>query len=338
MNNSKDLRNELVIQGTRIGVWDWNIQSGETYFDERWAEIIGYTIEEIQPISINTWIRFAHPDDLQESNRLLNEHFEGKSEYYDFQSRMKHKDGHWVWVHDRGKVFVWDEDGKPVRMCGSHIEITEQKELEINLKKALLERDILLREVHHRVKNNLQVLLSISRLRSEKGMIRTAELEEAIRSIAVSYEAIYKSESIEKLQIRKYLFQIVEPLISRQNIRFETDNFEFESSIDFLVPLGLIVTELVNNSIKHAFRDARYKSIKIEFRKEFNQLEIHYIDSGTGYRPDILNNLNSNNMYGLSIMRGLAEQINGSIEFYNNQGACAKITIGLSKSTEKIFF
>lgn len=334
MNDSVIIRNELVIQGTRIGVWDWNIQTGETYFDERWAEIIGYTLAEIQPISIQTWIKFAHPDDLQESNRLLNEHFEGKTEYYDFQSRMKHKDGHWVWVHDRGKVFVWDEAGKPVRMCGSHIEITEQKHLEINLKKALLEREILLREVHHRVKNNLQILLSISRLRSKKGFIRNADLEEAIRSIAISYEAIYKSESIEKLQIRKYLYQIVEPLINRQNIRFECEHFEFVSSIDFLVPLGLIITELVNNSIKHAFRLTDSKLIKIAFNRLPEHLEIFYQDSGTGYQLEILESKDSNNMFGLSIIRGLAQQLNGAIEFYNAQGACAKITIGLNRSTD----
>ena len=73
MPNSDDLRNALVIEGTRIGVWDWKIQTGETYFNERWAEIIGYELDELQPISIETWMKFAHPDDLEESNRLIQE-------------------------------------------------------------------------------------------------------------------------------------------------------------------------------------------------------------------------------------------------------------------------
>lgn len=94
MNKSNNIRNELVIKGTRIGVWDWNIQTGETYFNERWAEIIGYTLNELEPVSIETWLKFAHPDDLEESNLLIQEHFEGKTEYYDFQSRMRHKNGH----------------------------------------------------------------------------------------------------------------------------------------------------------------------------------------------------------------------------------------------------
>ena len=128
------LRNSLVIEGTRIGIWDWNIQTGETYFNERWAEIIGYTLDELHPVSIDTWIKYAHPDDLELSNDLLQAHFRGETEYYDIHTRMKHKNGEWIWVHDRGKVFEWDNEGKPLRMCGSHIDITpikrRKKELE----------------------------------------------------------------------------------------------------------------------------------------------------------------------------------------------------------------
>jgi len=157
--------NIRVISGTRIGIWDWNVQTGETLFNERWAEIIGYTLEELQPISIETWMKHAHPEDLEWSNKLLNSHFSGETSYYDCQARMRHKDGHWVWVHDRGKVFEWDKEGRPLRMCGSHIDITEQKEQELNLKKALEEKEVLVSEVHHRVKNNLQLVKSIARLK-----------------------------------------------------------------------------------------------------------------------------------------------------------------------------
>lgn len=327
INDSNDLRNSLVVEGTRIGIWDWNIQTGETYFNERWAEIIGYTLSEIEPVSINTWIKFAHPDDLKESNRLLDEHFKGKTEYYDFQSRMKHKHGHWVWVHDRGKVFLWDDKGQPVRMCGSHIEITEQKEIEINLKKSLFEREILIKEIHHRVKNNLQILLSLSRLKNENGIIRINELEESIRSIAVAYEAVYKSDSIGSIQMKEYLCKIVEPIICGHNIVFNSEDFEFESNIDFLVPLGIIITELVNNSIKHAFKKADNKKMDIRYRDHGNQIEIIYSDNGVGYNPETLKHIEENKTFGISIITELVEQINGSINFYNNNGACAKINL-----------
>lgn len=116
-----------IIYGTRAGTWEWNIQTGKTVFNERWAEIIGYSLEEISPTTIDTWDKFAHPDELKKSGELLDKHFSGELDYYEFESRMKHKNGHWIWVLDRGKVVSWTDDGKPLMMMGSHQEITEQK-------------------------------------------------------------------------------------------------------------------------------------------------------------------------------------------------------------------
>ncbi len=129
-------RLQSALEGTNVGTWEWNIQTGETTFNNRWAEIIGYTLEELKPISIETWLGLAHPDDLQASEHLLKEHFSGKRPFYDVDCRMKHKDGHWVWVHDRGKVFEWDEEGKPLVMYGTHQDISKRKETEEALREA----------------------------------------------------------------------------------------------------------------------------------------------------------------------------------------------------------
>jgi PAS domain S-box-containing protein len=119
-------RARSVIEGTRVGTWEWNIQTGETVFNERWANICGYELEELEPVSIQTWLNLAHPEDLVESERLLNAHFSGELDEYDYRCRMHHKDGHWVWVHDRGKVFEWTEDGRPLLMYGTHADITAE--------------------------------------------------------------------------------------------------------------------------------------------------------------------------------------------------------------------
>jgi len=115
-----------VIEGTNIGIWEWNVQTGETVFNERWAEIVGFTLAELEPISIQTWMNMAHPDELKQSALLLERHFSGELAYYDFQCRMRHKQGHWVWVHDRGRVMSWTAEGKPLLMSGTHADITEQ--------------------------------------------------------------------------------------------------------------------------------------------------------------------------------------------------------------------
>jgi len=123
-------RYALVLESTRIGFWDWNVQTGEVVFSERWAEICGYTLAELEPISIKTWEQLAHPGDLLHSSEQLELHFKGELPHYEVECRMRHKDGHWVWVHDRGMVVAWTDDGLPLRMTGTHADITARKTAE----------------------------------------------------------------------------------------------------------------------------------------------------------------------------------------------------------------
>lgn len=125
-----------IIEGTNVGTWEWNVQTGETIFNERWANIIGYTLEELSPISIETWMKYAHPEDLKKSGELLEKHFKGESDSYEFESRMKHKNGSWVWVFDRGKVITRTDTGKPLMMMGTHMDITDRKNAEAEIVKA----------------------------------------------------------------------------------------------------------------------------------------------------------------------------------------------------------
>ncbi len=125
---NQKMRLDHILDGTNVGTWEWNVQTGETIFNRRWAEIIGYTLEEISPTSIQTWVDFCHPEDLESSHRLLEECFEGRSEFYEFECRMKHKNGSWVWVLDRGKVATWTREGEPEWMYGTHQDVTERKQ------------------------------------------------------------------------------------------------------------------------------------------------------------------------------------------------------------------
>ena len=122
-----------IIEATHVGTWEWNIQTGELVINERWADIIGYTLEEISPISIETWIKYCHPDDLKRCNEKLEKHFHEELPYYDVEVRMMHKNGEWVWIQDRGRVVSWTQDGKPLLMLGTHQDITERKRMETEL-------------------------------------------------------------------------------------------------------------------------------------------------------------------------------------------------------------
>jgi PAS domain S-box-containing protein len=119
-----------ILWGTGVGTWEWNVQTGETRFNERWAEIVGYRMEELAPVTIDTWMRLAHPDDLAQSGELLARHFAGESDSYEFEARMRHKDGHWIWVLDRGKLVSRTPDAQPEWMAGTHWEVTARKQAE----------------------------------------------------------------------------------------------------------------------------------------------------------------------------------------------------------------
>ncbi|MEI6138293.1 MAG: PAS domain-containing protein [Mariniphaga sp.] len=130
MLHDLNLRLGNIIEGTQAGTWEWNVQTGETIFNEIWAQIIGYTLEELAPLNIKTWETLTHPDDLKLSYEQLEMHFDGTLPNYNYDCRMKHKDGHWVWVHDCGQIMSWTSDGKPLMMFGTHTDITDRKQFE----------------------------------------------------------------------------------------------------------------------------------------------------------------------------------------------------------------
>jgi len=125
-----------IIEATRAGTWEWSVQKEETKYNERWAEIVGYSLDELRPITHETWRKLVHPDDLIKSDKEIESLFYKEKEYYSLECRMKHKMGHWVWVLDKGKVVSWTEDGRPLQMFGTHIDITESKQLELEIKKS----------------------------------------------------------------------------------------------------------------------------------------------------------------------------------------------------------
>lgn len=135
-------RLQIASSSANIGLWEWHPQTGETIIDEVWANLVGYTLDELQPVNSDTWKELLHPDDLKEWNQIIEEYFSNDPGLYDVEIRMRHKKGRWVWILTRGRIVEWDGDGNPIRMVGTHVDITEQKEREEELQ----ESERLLRE------------------------------------------------------------------------------------------------------------------------------------------------------------------------------------------------
>ena len=126
-------RLELALAGARLGTWDWNIQTGEVIFNERWAEMLGYTLDEIEP-HVRAWEKLVHPGDMPRVREALNKHLEGRTPFYEAEYRLLTKSGEWKWILDRGKVVERDGGGKPLRAAGTHLDLSERKRLEEQLR------------------------------------------------------------------------------------------------------------------------------------------------------------------------------------------------------------
>lgn len=130
---------KLALTNLQAGLWDWNIAEQKIVYDNRWAEIIGYRLEDLSPITVELWKSFCHPEDIKIAQNKLQDHLDGHSTQYDCEYRMRHKNGEWIWVHDKGKIVFFSHDGKPLRMIGTHIDITDRKNAEKKIKDSVIE-------------------------------------------------------------------------------------------------------------------------------------------------------------------------------------------------------
>lgn len=150
-------RLELVLEGSRLGYWDWDIDSGKVYRNKIWAEMLGYTLEEIEQ-NVKQWTDLHHPDDKEAAWESIHLHLEGKTPEHKVEYRMRAKDGNYVWILDQARIVKWDSAGKPLRMSGTHTDITARKNAEQEI---------------HRLNTELE----------ERVKTRTAQLESAVKEL-----------------------------------------------------------------------------------------------------------------------------------------------------------
>lgn len=131
--DSQRRRLNEIIWGANVGTWEWHVPTGAKVCNERWAGLIGYELAELTPVTRKTWISVCHPDDLIKSWQKLGEHFRGEAENFIHEVRLRHKDGRWVWVLERGKVVERAPDGQPLRVVGTMTDIDGQKRAETSL-------------------------------------------------------------------------------------------------------------------------------------------------------------------------------------------------------------
>jgi two-component sensor histidine kinase len=224
--------------------------------------------------------------------------------------------------------------GQPV-VLGFVRDITERKRAEEAAQASLREKEILLREIHHRVKNNMQVISSLFNLQSEhiqdenaRRMLKEGQLR--IRSMALVHEKLYRSRDLSKIDFADYLQSLAEHLfqffrVDADRIRLETDLEGVPLNINSAVPCGLLATELITNALKHAFPGERKGAVGIRLhRRESGLVELRVADDGVGF-PEAVDFRNTESL-GLQIVNLLIGQLEGTIELERKEGTAFTIS------------
>jgi len=444
------LRNVLI--GTKAGTWDWNIQTGEATIDEESAAILGYSSSELKVNRLETWMGLKHPDDREKANEELMKHIRGETEFYSFESRMRHRNGDWVWVHGRGKVIEWDSDQKPLRMFGTHVDISERKKVEEALRESelkyrsliesstdaifsvdengrytftnhlfastfgqtpeyfigktfwdvypkehadyrfattkrvfrtgtsesievevplpdrtlffyatanpikdetgkvvlvlthavditerklaehritslLADKELLLKEVHHRIKNNIGTMMSLLSLQAGSAKDPTVikalnDAENRLYSMGVLYDKLYRSDNFAEISVKEYLPALVEAIVkvfpNSGIVEIESRVDDFRLGINILSSLGIMVNEIITNSMKYAFTDRDKGVIEIAAIQQGNRVTVTIGDNGIGLPKSVA--IETSDSFGMLLIETLTEQLRGAIRIERKKG------------------
>ncbi|HEY1038695.1 MAG TPA: PAS domain S-box protein [Bacteroidia bacterium] len=276
-------------------------------------------------------LKNAAPKDFEEWKERHDSVIAGKPSYYKNMA-----------VQSNGEVIYFETFMDPVYLPGGEIEevsyisldITDKYKAEKELTNSLREKDILLKEVHHRVKNNLQVISSILNLQStyvkdEKTLYILRECQNRIKSMAFIHEALYQNKNFSEIPFNEYLTMLVKNLfhsynINNVNIKLNFDIDEVFLNLDTSIPCGLIVNELVSNSFKYAFPDEKQGFIFISLKQKNNDVTLIIKDNGAGLPNEV--DFRNTESLGLQLVVTLVEQIGGNIKLDNTNGTKFEIT------------
>ncbi len=287
--------------------------------NQRIADIFGYGISEMWQKQISDLI---HPDDLEKAMTNMQVGYE-----LPYQHRALHKDGSILYLEIVGRPIQFS--GTEARVIVVH-DITQQTQNEKTIKAALKEKEVLLGEIYHRTKNNMQVissLLSLQAMQLNNDAVKTAfqDLKNKIQSMALVHQKLYESKSLSTINLDEYiqdlaalLHQTFETAEKKISLHFELENIQV--LIDSAMACGLIISELLSNSYKHAFANQQEGKINIRLQKQVgNQVELVIADNGTGIENGF--DFRSQKTLGLTTIHGIVEQqLRGTVEFKTNGG------------------
>jgi PAS domain S-box-containing protein len=321
-DRSEDERLVAALKASRAGTWRWDVPDDRVDWDEALSAVYGLPHEQA-PRTSGEFLQLIHPDDRERAGRLIGALLESGNEIeYEFRAVVGDRI---VWIYDRSTL-VRDAEGRPAYMTGACLDVTARKQIEEERNLANEKYRLLLRELHHRVTNHLQMITTMLRMQTARLTDRTArdDFETAIQRIhtlAELHGRLYRDEGFDGIEMAGYLGDICDGLrgaVLPPRIELQCSATPVKLTIDQAVPLGLIVSELVTNAAKYAFPDDRPGRIGIRLQDDGNAAILSVADDGVGL-PSTAETLQTG--LGLGMVRGLAQQIRGSLAVENDGGA-----------------
>ncbi|MFW6207085.1 MAG: sensor histidine kinase [Spirochaetota bacterium] len=261
-------------------------------------------------------------------------------EVKNFELRARRKDGSVIWVSLNARLAYWQPDGTFI-IDGFITDMTRLKQTAEKLETSLRDKEVLLQELHHRVKNNMQIissLLNLEAMNIEKPQTRELlhVIQNRIQAMSLVHEKLYGSEHIEVVDLAEYThdlcLQVLDVISKRYSIEFRFDLQSIFAGIDFSVPYGLIVNELVMNAYKHAFNGVDDPQIEVSLHKNGQDIVLIFRDNGVGLPTGF--DMEESPTLGMKLINSLIGQLNGTFSHTADQGTTWKIVFpGEVKST-----
>ena len=305
---------------------NWTVE----FASEGCRDLTGYPPEDFVSGKF-TWIQIMHPDDIKHIlDEVQDAISEGKNYELTYRIRTAEGKDRWVWEKGTG---VFGPDGSLLAVEGFVTDITERKVAEEQVRTSLREKEVLLKEIHHRVKNNLQIISSLLNLQSrtikgKKALEKFKESQNRVKSMALIHEKLYQSKDLDRVNFAEYIRSLLSYLFnsygvgSRVKLRIEIGNVFM--NIDKAIPCGLIINEIVSNSLKYAFPEGNGGEINVNCKEDEGIYRLTISNDGIPFPQNV--DFRKTKSLGLQLVCALVEQLRGTVELDRTGGTEFRIT------------
>ncbi|MBI4806012.1 MAG: PAS domain S-box protein [Desulfovibrio sp.] len=328
-------RFRAIFEQAAVGIMQLSLNGTFLRINDRFQDISGYSMEELRGKTFNI---LTLPEDLETDLTYARQMLAGELSNYAMDKRCRKKDGSLIWVRLTVSA-VRDDAGEAVYFVGVAEDITLRKQAEQTVSDSLKEKEVLLREIHHRVKNNLQVISSLlylqaDRVSDQESLDLFVESRNRISSMALVHEELYRSDNLSRVNIREYLQKLVPRLVSTfcggRSIGCTVDVQDVSLIIDQAIPFGLILNELVTNSAKHAFNGRGSGKIGVFVKRVDGNIQADVTDDGVGLPAGF--DINGTQTLGMQLVVQLARQLRGELQVGTDTGTLFSLVFPLKEA------